>query len=141
MAKGRQTYGGCKKNMARVLETDAMNGVRRLNQSKPKAWPAKGPGPRAAGPGEGVADAFPAGPAFAPAAELPSPRHKGSRGALSNASGRFEKETRFHDDDGWDLPEDLPPLRTQVTREPAKTIITRNDSPDISFDQSINPYR
>jgi len=33
------------------------------------------------------------------------------------------------------------PLRTQVTREPAKTIITRNDSPDISFDRSINPYR
>jgi len=60
---------------------------------------------------------------------------------LSNASGRFEKETRFHDDDGWDLSEDLPPLRTQVTREPAKTIITRNDSPDISFDRSINPYR
>ena len=141
MAKGQQTYGGCKKNMARVLETDAMNGVRRLNQSKPMTYPAKGPGLRAAGPGKGIADAFPAGPAFAPAAELPSPRLKGSRGALSNASGRFEKETRLHADDGWDLPEDLPPLRTQVTREPAKTIITRNDSPDISFDRSINPYR
>jgi len=94
-----------------------MNGVRRLNQSKRRRALAKGPGPRAAGPGKGIADALPAGPAFAPAAELPSLRHKGSRGALSNASGRFEKETRFHDDDGWDLSEDLPPLRTQVTRE------------------------
>jgi DNA repair photolyase len=60
---------------------------------------------------------------------------------VSNASGRFEKETRSQEDDGWDLPEDLPPLRTQVTRESAKTIITRNESPDISFDRSINPYR
>jgi DNA repair photolyase len=59
------------------------------------------------------------------------------RGALSNASGRFEKETRCDANDGWDLP----PLRTQLTRESAKTIVTRNDSPDISFDRSINPYR
>jgi DNA repair photolyase len=63
------------------------------------------------------------------------------RGVLSNASGRFEKENRSQEDDGWDLPEDLPPLRTQVTRESATTIVTRNDSPDISFDRSINPYR
>jgi DNA repair photolyase len=63
------------------------------------------------------------------------------RGALSNASGRFEKEARVRGDDGWDIPEDLPPLRTQLTRETAKSAITRNDSPDIPFDQSINPYR
>jgi hypothetical protein len=43
MAKRRQAYGGFKKDMARILETDAMNGVRRLNQSKPTASPAKGP--------------------------------------------------------------------------------------------------
>jgi DNA repair photolyase len=66
---------------------------------------------------------------------------KRGRGALSNASGRFEKEVRCHEDDGWNLLEDLPPSRTQVTQERAKTIITRNDSPDISFDRSINPYR
>jgi DNA repair photolyase len=70
----------------------------------------------------------------------PPPPQRG-RGALSNASGRFEKENRSQEDDGRDLPEDLPPLRTQVTRESAKTIVTRNDSPDISFDRSINPYR
>jgi DNA repair photolyase len=63
------------------------------------------------------------------------------RGALSNASGRFENDSRAQEDDGWDLPEDLPPMRTQVTQEDARTIITRNDSPDISFDRSINPYR
>jgi DNA repair photolyase len=75
-----------------------------------------------------------------PAASLFLAPLKG-RGALSNASGRFEKEARFREADGWELPEDLPPLRTEVTRETAKTIITRNDSPDIAFDQSINPYR
>jgi DNA repair photolyase len=63
------------------------------------------------------------------------------RGALTNASGRFEAETRDLTDDGWSNLEDLPPLKTEVTVERAKTIITRNDSPDISFDRSINPYR
>ncbi|HEY8006799.1 MAG TPA: PA0069 family radical SAM protein [Methylocella sp.] len=79
--------------------------------------------------------------ALAPSAGVPVPRGKGTRGALSNASGRFEKTTRCYDGDDWDPLEDLPPLRTLVTRESAKTIITRNVSPDISFDQSINPYR
>ncbi len=76
-----------------------------------------------------------------PSAEgQPAPPQRG-RGALSNASGRLEEESRWREDDGWDLPEDLPPRRTEVTRETAKTIVTRNDSPDISFDRSINPYR
>ncbi|MEO1281617.1 MAG: PA0069 family radical SAM protein [Pseudomonadota bacterium] len=70
----------------------------------------------------------------------PAARARG-RGACSNATGRFETETREAIDDGWDLLEELPPLRTNVHRDTAKTIITRNDSPDISFDQSINPYR
>jgi DNA repair photolyase len=63
------------------------------------------------------------------------------RGALSNATPRFETEIRNPEDDGWDLPEEIPPLRTQLTRKNAKRIITRNDSPDIPFDRSINPYR
>jgi DNA repair photolyase len=79
--------------------------------------------------------------ARAPTADGAPTRPQRGRGALSNASGRLEKETRCDENDGWDLPEDLPPLRTQVTRESAKTIVTRNDSPDISFDRSINPYR
>ena len=63
------------------------------------------------------------------------------RGALSNASGRFEPNVRSTFDDGWAADDSLPPLRTRVQDEAARTIITRNDSPDISFDRSINPYR
>ncbi len=72
--------------------------------------------------------------------EVPEDRRRG-RGALSNESGRFERDARSRFDDGWDIAEDLPPLATVVRDEPARTIITRNDSPDISFDRSINPYR
>jgi DNA repair photolyase len=65
------------------------------------------------------------------------------RGAGFNPEGRFEREAREGHDDGWgvDPDEDLPPLKTHVTAETAKTIISRNDSPDIPFTQSINPYR
>ncbi|WP_245276428.1 PA0069 family radical SAM protein [Methylocapsa aurea] len=76
-----------------------------------------------------------------PSLSVSAPNKQRGRGALSNESGRFESETRYCEDDGWGSTEDLPPLRTQVTQERAKTIITRNDSPDISFDRSINPYR
>jgi DNA repair photolyase len=62
------------------------------------------------------------------------------RGALSNASGRFEKETRVLVDDGWSE-DDEPSLRTEILRDTSRTIITRNNSPDISFSQSINPYK
>ena len=71
-----------------------------------------------------------------------SGKPKKGRGAASNRSGRFEKEARQAVDDGWDLDDaDLPPLRTQVTLERPKTILARNDSPDIPFDRSINPYK
>ena len=63
------------------------------------------------------------------------------RGARLNMAGRFEKLGRALFDDGWDSLDDLPPLKTQVFEETAKSIITRNQSPDISFDRSINPYR
>lgn len=65
-----------------------------------------------------------------------------NRGALSNPEGRFENQTREEFDDGWDLlEEELPPLATTLIPEFAKSLISRNDSPDISFEQSINPYR
>ena len=75
-----------------------------------------------------------------------SGRHADSRkgrGAGINPEGRFENVVREAFDDGWDAsPEDeLPPLRTHVTAEHAKSIISRNDSPDIPFTQSINPYQ
>lgn len=63
------------------------------------------------------------------------------RGAKSNSKGRFEKEERVIVDDGWNGLEDLPPFKTDIQIEAAKTIITRNASPDLSFDRSINPYR
>ncbi|HRX75296.1 MAG: PA0069 family radical SAM protein [Hyphomonas sp.] len=67
--------------------------------------------------------------------------HNG-RGAVSNQTGRYEKETRFAFDDGWDtIEEDAARLDTIVMPETARTVITFNRSPDISFDRTINPYR
>lgn len=64
------------------------------------------------------------------------------RGAASNPPGRFEVTHAELEDDGWgSLDEELPPFATTVTVDPARTIISRNKSPDISFDQSINPYK
>jgi DNA repair photolyase len=63
------------------------------------------------------------------------------RGAQSNASGRYEPLARTAFDDGWHGFEELPPFETTVTIDSTRKIITRNDSPDISFDRSINPYR
>ncbi|RRD28091.1 PA0069 family radical SAM protein [Brucellaceae bacterium VT-16-1752] len=63
------------------------------------------------------------------------------RGAGINPTGRFEPTTREDFDDGWTTLEELPAFNTDVQVEKPRTIITRNDSPDISFDRSINPYR
>jgi DNA repair photolyase len=64
------------------------------------------------------------------------------RGARSNRSGRFEADQREDFDDGWAEGEPAPPRRdTTLTAEAARVILTRNDSPDIGFDRSINPYR
>ncbi len=75
-------------------------------------------------------------------ARVGAERRRG-RGALSNPSGRYEREQRGSIDDGWARLEDddAPALPTEVLIDRARTIITRNDSPDISFDRSINPYR
>ena len=74
-------------------------------------------------------------------ASLPERPRKG-RGAVSNRAGRFEPHQRHAVDDGW-LPtdEDPPPLRTTVTADRARSILTRNASRDLPFDRSINPYR
>jgi DNA repair photolyase len=63
------------------------------------------------------------------------------RGARSNAVGRYELETRDTFDDGWDSLSSLSAFKTEVRTERARTILSTNDSPDLSFDQSINPYR
>jgi len=84
------------------------------------------------------------------------PRLLRGRGAVSNASGRYERYARVLVDDGWstgqnagraageewDEGDNAPaPLKTEITIDSTRTIITRNQSPDISFDRSINPYR
>ena len=79
---------------------------------------------------------------------IAEPVHRG-RGALSNESSRFDSERRIRTTDGWETEasvdptddEELPPLRTTLTRDATRTIIARNTSPDIGFDRSINPYR
>jgi DNA repair photolyase len=63
------------------------------------------------------------------------------RGARSNVSGRFESHSREAFDDGWEGLADLAPFKTTIYEETARSIVSRNDSPDISFEQSINPYR
>lgn len=73
---------------------------------------------------------------------LPNRPRKG-RGAISNRTGRFEGYIAEPLDDGWDswMEDDLSPLRTTLTADATRTIIARNDSPDVPFDRSINPYR
>ena len=63
------------------------------------------------------------------------------RAAGLNPSGRFETSSRHMFDDGWQSLDELPPFKTEVTAETPRNIITRNDSPDLPFDRSINPYR
>ena len=79
---------------------------------------------------------------------IAEPVHRG-RGALSNESSRFDSEKRIRTTDGWETEasgepsddDELPPLRTTLTRDATRTIIARNTSPDVPFDRSINPYR
>jgi len=71
-----------------------------------------------------------------------SREQRAGRGALSNPAGRFESTRTRREDDGWGvLEEPLPSLETTVLPEPARSVITCNDSPDVPFEQSINPYR
>jgi len=82
-----------------------------------------------------------ASPSFTP---LPSLARKG-RGAVTNPDIRFESRATEAWDDGWGTLEahfaDLPPLPTTLTRESARSALSWNDSPDLGFDRSLNPYR
>jgi DNA repair photolyase len=71
--------------------------------------------------------------------KIPVP--KKSRGALTNITGRFEKLDYESVDDGWEQDEEPQKIATVVSAETAKSIISRNKSPDVSFNASINPYR
>ncbi|WP_106744359.1 PA0069 family radical SAM protein [Yoonia maritima] len=63
------------------------------------------------------------------------------RAAASNPDVRYDRYTTRAVDDGWYQDDELPVLRTEVSDETARKVITRNTSPDLSFDRSINPYR
>ena len=65
------------------------------------------------------------------------------RGTASNPTSRFDRLHAVAEADGWERPDDqdLPPLRTEVAEERAGRVLTRNSSPDLSFDRSVNPYR
>ena len=80
-------------------------------------------------------------PLAAAAADPVDAERRRGRGTASNRSARFEQVQRVVEDDGWGSLEALAPFKTTVTVERPKTIITRNESPDLSFDRSINPYR
>lgn len=71
---------------------------------------------------------------------LQAKRIKG-RGAGLNPAGRFEDKSVCSFDDGWQNDEEIAPLKTTVQIEKARNIITSNNSPDLGFDRSINPYR
>jgi DNA repair photolyase len=73
--------------------------------------------------------------------DIMPPGRRPGRAAATNATSRFDPLRRdvFHD--GWDSGDLCPPLRTEVSEERPRRVITRNDSPDIGFDRSINPYR
>ena len=72
--------------------------------------------------------------------QIDGERRRG-RGARSNRVGRYETELREAFDDGWESLGELEAFKTEVFPETAKSIIARNDSPDLNFSQSINPYR
>jgi DNA repair photolyase len=70
-----------------------------------------------------------------------APERRRGRGALTNTTGRFEPRISIAFDDGWQSIEELPPFKTEVAIDSARKVITRNTSPDIPFDRSINIYR
>ncbi len=81
-----------------------------------------------------------AAPQLLPDPLVASDRRRG-RGARSNHTGRFEAGERVETDDGWESLGLLDAFKTEVREDATRSIIARNDSPDISFDRSINPYR
>ncbi len=75
---------------------------------------------------------------------MPAQQSQGNlkgRGTAHNPPIRFERESREAFDDGWENEDDAPAPQTALMRDATRSIIARNDSPDLSFDRSINPYR
>ena len=98
------------------------------------AIPRKKPALSGDNPTATDAGSMPLGP------EVDAERRRG-RGAQSNASGRYEPTARVAFDDGWQSLEDLPPFKTTISVDTSRKVIAHNDSPDVGFDRSVNPYR
>ena len=75
-----------------------------------------------------------------PDCSIPAHPRKG-RGAVGNPAGRFDTLSRTTEDDGWFHEAEVAALRTTLEMDAARSVITRNSSPDIPFDRSVNPYR
>jgi DNA repair photolyase len=116
--------------------------IRFSSAGRRPALPARSPSPS----GDGAPAAEPDGAGRPPELRrggldfrVEGERRRG-RGSATNATGRFEPVARERFDDDRDIDELLPPLRTEVAIEKPRVILTRNDSPDVGFDRSINPY-
>ncbi|MBN9886381.1 PA0069 family radical SAM protein [Salipiger abyssi] len=70
-----------------------------------------------------------------------APEHRRARGAASRETGRFERLQYEDTHDGWEIEEELPPLRTEIREERPRSLINYVRSPDLPFDRTINPYR
>ncbi|MHA7877245.1 PA0069 family radical SAM protein [Roseivivax sp.] len=70
-----------------------------------------------------------------------APEARRGRGAASRDAGRFERFSRADDHDGWEIPEEMRLLRTEVSVETPRSVINYTRSPDLPFDRTINPYR
>ena len=76
------------------------------------------------------------------AIDITGPRTRRGRGAVGNPAGRFATTVTHAEADGWDTDPEIPEsIVTEVRAERARSLITRNESPDVPFDRSINPYR
>lgn len=130
-----------------AAKDEASRGRKAAGEKAKKVAPFTAAGPRASRIQGRLAEERAAPPPAVPpelhgeGGTLVEEERRRGRGAVSNAAGRFEPAARVLFDDGWQSLDDLPPFKTEVTEERARTVITRNQSPDIAFDRSINPYR
>jgi len=126
--------GQAQAEYVREVDPEALDALARAGSPEPP------PGAARARRGRGGA-----GPAPAVKPVEPAPPTRKGRGAAINPPNRFESQSQAPFDDGWSTLEadfsDLPPLPTTLIRDTSRTVIAYNQSPDIGFDRSVNPYR
>ncbi len=127
----QESYAGVT-DLARELDPAEMEALDRAGVPDPLPAPARSRRGRAVA-------------ALPPPPAAPTPPPRKGRGATVNPSNRFERQEAAPFDDGWNTIADgfaeLPPLPTTLTRDSSRSVIAWNQSPDIGFDRSVNPYR